>query len=177
LLGGDPGTLAFARSQGADPHMKNVIVAVDGSDSSVHALRVAHGLLPAGTRFVVVSVAENVPMTPPMSPAALGAAEPLPPDALVREDDVEQAVEMAEQVGRDAAAEAGVDVDLVIGSIGEPSAAILDAAAAESADLIALGTHHRGWLTRLLTDSVADEVRARATLPVLLVPPSSAAER
>jgi nucleotide-binding universal stress UspA family protein len=56
-----------------------------------------------------------------------------------------------------------------------PAAEILDAA--QGADLIALATHGRSGLTRLLLGSVADKVRRGADMPVLLyrpqVPPAA----
>ncbi len=53
--------------------------------------------------------------------------------------------------------------------IGDPAAQILDHAAAHEVDLIAMATHGRGGLSRLLVGSVAETVLRRATLPVLLV--------
>jgi len=43
------------------------------------------------------------------------------------------------------------------------------------ADLIAVGSHGRGALARLLTGSVADRVTRMASCPVLVVPPSESA--
>jgi nucleotide-binding universal stress UspA family protein len=53
----------------------------------------------------------------------------------------------------------------------QPAAEILDAAQAQSADLIALATHGRSGLARLLLGSVADKVRRGADMPVLLYRP------
>ena len=47
---------------------------------------------------------------------------------------------------------------------------IIDVGLEHSADVIVVGTHQRGWLDRLLTTSVADEVRRESPLPVLVVP-------
>lgn len=49
---------------------------------------------------------------------------------------------------------------------------IVRAASEESADLLVLGTHGHGVLTRALIGSVASGVAARADCPVLLVPPA-----
>jgi len=51
----------------------------------------------------------------------------------------------------------------------EPSQAIADAAAANEVDLIAMATHGRGGLSRLLLGSVAESVVRRAPAPVLLI--------
>ncbi|HXG08223.1 MAG TPA: universal stress protein [Gemmataceae bacterium] len=50
----------------------------------------------------------------------------------------------------------------------QPAAAILDAAREQGADLIALATHGRGGLRRLLLGSIADKVLRGATTPVLV---------
>jgi nucleotide-binding universal stress UspA family protein len=56
------------------------------------------------------------------------------------------------------------------------AAAILDVASAEGADLIALETHGRGGLGRLLLGSVADKLVRGATVPVLVHHPGSRKE-
>jgi nucleotide-binding universal stress UspA family protein len=49
-------------------------------------------------------------------------------------------------------------------------AVIAEQAAAERADLIAMGTHGRRGFERLILGSVAEGVARRATVPVLLLP-------
>ncbi len=56
--------------------------------------------------------------------------------------------------------------------IAEPDEAILDVAAEEGADLIAMATHGRGGISRFLLGSVADRVVQHADAPVLLVRPA-----
>jgi nucleotide-binding universal stress UspA family protein len=52
---------------------------------------------------------------------------------------------------------------------GDPAREIVRLAAAEGVDLIVMGTHGRGGLTRLLMGSVAEEVVRRAQCPVLSI--------
>jgi nucleotide-binding universal stress UspA family protein len=61
----------------------------------------------------------------------------------------------------------------------QPAVVLLDAAQADGADLIALATHGRSGLARLLLGSVADKMRRGADMPVLLYRPqvSPAADR
>jgi nucleotide-binding universal stress UspA family protein len=54
-------------------------------------------------------------------------------------------------------------------ALGRPAEEILAAAQATSADLIAMATHGRGGLGRLLFGSVAEAVLHAATVPVLLI--------
>jgi hypothetical protein len=52
----------------------------------------------------------------------------------------------------------------------EPAArVILDAAARERVDVIALGTHAKAGASRLLLGSVSEEILERSPVPVLLV--------
>jgi len=52
---------------------------------------------------------------------------------------------------------------------GSPAAAISNAARSEDMDLIAMTTHGRGGLGRVLMGSVADAVLRRSTVPVMLI--------
>jgi nucleotide-binding universal stress UspA family protein len=65
---------------------------------------------------------------------------------------------------------AGVPVRFLIWE-GEPGDGILDAAAAEGADMIVVGTHGRRGLGRLLLGSVSEYVIRHANVPVLVVRP------
>ena len=53
----------------------------------------------------------------------------------------------------------------------QPAVAILEEAKARRADLLALATHGRSGLPRLLLGSVADKVVRGASIPVLLARP------
>jgi nucleotide-binding universal stress UspA family protein len=54
-------------------------------------------------------------------------------------------------------------------SHGEPADAILAAAQEYDVDLIAMAMHGRGWLPRLMFGSIAESVRHRTPVPLLLV--------
>jgi nucleotide-binding universal stress UspA family protein len=56
--------------------------------------------------------------------------------------------------------------------IGSPASAILEYAREHTVDVIAIATHGRGGLARVLLGSVADAVLRRAGVPVLLFRPS-----
>ena len=62
----------------------------------------------------------------------------------------------------------GFDADCVLAS-GDPPAEIADAAEREGCDLIAMATHGHRFLEDVVRGSVANEVRHRTTVPVLLV--------
>jgi nucleotide-binding universal stress UspA family protein len=63
---------------------------------------------------------------------------------------------------------AGLEVDAVLAS-GDPSHEIVQVAEREGCDLIAMSTHGHRFISDILYGSVANEVRHRSTIPVLLV--------
>ena len=62
----------------------------------------------------------------------------------------------------------GVAVDFLVWE-GDPGEAIIDAAQAEGADMIVVGSHGRGAVGRFLIGSVSDHVVRHASCPVLVV--------
>src|SRR5262245_23123384 len=70
----------------------------------------------------------------------------------------------------------GVGVDFLVWE-GEPGESIIEAAEAESADLIVVGSHGRGAVGRFLIGSVSDQVVRNASCPVLVVRSSATAEQ
>lgn len=62
----------------------------------------------------------------------------------------------------------GLDVDAVLAN-GDPAREIADAAARERCDLIAMSTHGHRFFSDLIYGSVADGVRHKSDVPVLLV--------
>lgn len=69
---------------------------------------------------------------------------------------------------RAAAALSGIDVELAV-RFGDPVSEILDEAESAGVDLVAMATHQRTGLRRLLEGSVAERVERLARVPVLLV--------
>ena len=63
---------------------------------------------------------------------------------------------------------AGIEADALLAG-GNPSAEISDAAEREGCDLIAMSTHGHKFVKDVLYGSVANEVRHRSRIPVLLV--------
>jgi nucleotide-binding universal stress UspA family protein len=68
---------------------------------------------------------------------------------------------------------AGIPVESVV-RFGDPAAQILEEAEAFGADLIVVGTKGRSGIGRVLLGSVAERVFDRATVPVMLVRPTTA---
>ena len=64
---------------------------------------------------------------------------------------------------------AGIPVETVV-RFGDPAAEIVSEAEASGADLVAMATHQRSGVARVLKGSVAERVERAATVPVVLVP-------
>src|SRR4051812_29188795 len=64
--------------------------------------------------------------------------------------------------------EAGIPVECVLAG-GDPGAEIASAAMREGCDLVAMSTHGHKGVQDLIRGSVANEVRHRTTVPVLMV--------
>ena len=82
-------------------------------------------------------------------------------------EEMQQDRDYLEQVASGLEAE-GFTVDAILGG-GDPTKEITDAAEREGCDLIAMSTHGHRFIKDLLYGSVAEKVRHRSTIPVLLV--------
>jgi nucleotide-binding universal stress UspA family protein len=163
--------------------MTTVMIAVDASDASVHAVETAHRLFGDDADYLVLNVGAGTYVPIPVFPGEVGmispmawtpAAEPqlgaeaprVGGDGVDVTSDADVAVTIAQQTGE----EGGLSHATALGIVGDAAESIIEVAVRHSADVIVVGTHERGWLTRLLTSSVADEVRRESPIPVLVVP-------
>jgi nucleotide-binding universal stress UspA family protein len=69
---------------------------------------------------------------------------------------------------RDQQAASGVPIEILVGE-GPVAAAIIDAAEQERIDLIAMATHGRSGMQRVVYGSVAEQVLRSSSRPILLV--------
>ena len=148
------------------PILSRIVLAHDGSECADHAERVV-GEWPIFDEVPIDVVSVAVQTAPFVVPSAISVAADVPDYfASVREIRerhtrvAEEAAERLRELGRRAT---GVMVD------GEPAHAILGVVNDRRADLIALGTHGRSGLARLLLGSVARNVMVHATCSVLMV--------
>jgi len=169
-----------------------VLIAVDETESSVHAVETAHRLFGDDADYLVLNVGSGTYMPVAVFPSDVAMITPLvwapmdPPepdaddaptdDAHTDEgsddgsDDVSSDADVSEAIAKLTGEEGGLPEATTLGVVGDPAGSIIDVAVEHSADVIVVGTHERGWLTRLLTSSVADEVLRESPIPVLVVP-------
>ncbi len=139
---------------------RRVLVPLDGS-------QVAEGILP-----FILGIAGPLDL----DVVVLRVVQPIPPTVIegathVVVDDIEgrmaEAKEYADAVARDLEAK-GVRVRAEVRR-GDPATEIVAAATQTGADLIAMSTHGRSGLGRLVFGSVAQAVLHQAEIPVLLI--------
>ena len=148
------------RPPGTRPHpgrFRTVVLATDLSPTSEAATTAALDLAETlGARLLAVSV---------IDPGSLRL-----PGGRYRQR-VDQVRSEREHVAQSLVARgrsAGVAVDFLVWE-GDPGESIIEAAIAESADLIVVGSHGRGTVGRFLIGSVSDHVVRNAQCPVLVV--------
>ncbi len=142
--------------------MERILVPLDGSPLSEAVLPVAEALARAHDAEVVLL--QVLPTAPPVG---------LPEEA-ARARELEEGVRQAEayltELADKARARGAARVRWTARSTERsPAAAIVEAATESGADVIAMATHGRGGLGRLLLGSVAESVVRHARVPVLLV--------
>jgi nucleotide-binding universal stress UspA family protein len=144
----------------------NILVAVDGSEASRHALAQAVELARRlAARLHIVHVVD-------MGWLPLGPEVAIDIDALsaARRNAGEKILAEA----CDEARKAGFEVDAALIETGTPDEHVAEAIAGEAArraaDLLILGSHGRRGFQRLMLGSVAERAARLSPVPVLLVP-------
>jgi nucleotide-binding universal stress UspA family protein len=142
--------------------LKNVLVATDFSESSDHALAYGRDLARTfGAKLHVLHIAENLMATSVAEYYPAGFPEMQMEVEAVARTRVEDLVTAEDRAKLSAVA--------IVRTSAAPAAAIVEYAKEVGADLIAIGTHGRGMVSRLLMGSVAERVVRLAPCPVLTV--------
>ena len=143
-------------------HVKKLLLATDLSEASAAATDEAFELaIRLGASILAVSVIDPGSLLMPGGRFRVRIDQ-------VREKREQLAQELVER-GR----EAGVEVSFLIWT-GDPGDMIVEAAEAEHADMILVGSHGRGAVGRLFLGSVSEHVVRNAPCPVLVVRPREA---
>ncbi len=144
------------------PRRKKLLLATDLTDASASATDEAFDLAAQlDASLLVVSV---------IDPGSL-----LMPGGRfrVRVDQVRDRREQQAQALVERGRQTGIDVSFLIWT-GDPGDMIVEAAEAEHADMILVGSHGRGAVGRLFLGSVSEHVVRNAPCPVLVVRPREA---
>lgn len=151
---------------GEEPTIRNVVLAVDGSERAETALCPALEIARAfGARLTLLHVVET--------PLELGSPY-IPHAARHAEEETTRQVEEAESymaLLAERAKEAGPRVETAVRVDQGAARGILRFLRKEGGDLVAIATHARGGVPRLVLGSVADKVLRATETPLLIVRP------
>ena len=150
--------------------IKRILVPLDGSELAEgvlpHAADLAKGLQAEVVFIQVVNVLSPIqPMEPISGPAVmplLSLPEDVEAERKAAEDYLSRVVTDWRAMGINACCEVVLDA---------PASSIVGYARSHQVDLIAMSTHGRSGLSRLVFGSVAEQVVREAGIPVLLVKP------
>jgi nucleotide-binding universal stress UspA family protein len=145
--------------------MSTIVVGYDDEDAAKRALdRALEEAKESGAKLVVVSVAE-LPLDPE-GPQNFGTLDDSPARMipLVAPEALEPVLAHA----RERVASAGVEADF-LWAAGDPANVLVDVARDRKASLVVVGSHHHGFLAKLVGEDVAQEVKRHAGADVLVV--------
>ena len=144
------------------PHFRRGLIPLDGSAPGELLLEITPPLMdPEGVDYLLLRAVPPFMATgTPYLPHVIREAHE---QEKVKEGAREYLEKMAERLR-----EKGAQVETRVETSGQPANAILRVAEEDGADLIAMSTHGRGGVARLLLGSVADKVVRGAKVPVLL---------
>jgi nucleotide-binding universal stress UspA family protein len=145
--------------------MSTIVVGYDDADAAKRALdRAIEEAQAKNAKLVVVTVLE-LPLDPE-GPQNFGTLDDSPARMipLVVPDELEPVLAHA----RDRVAGAGVTADF-LWAAGDPANVIVDVARDRQASLVVVGSHHHGFLAKLVGQDVAAEVKRHAGADVVVV--------
>jgi nucleotide-binding universal stress UspA family protein len=150
-----------------DPTFNHVLIPLDGSHLAEHIIEHARVLGSfTHAHYTVLQVIEPI-----MTYSSLAGG--------VYDERILQQMQTTGQTYLDGVAErlraSGSEVATEV-VLGTPASAIIEYAEQHGVDLIAMGTHGRSGVSRLLLGSVADKVVRAACMPVLLLRPCEVPE-
>jgi nucleotide-binding universal stress UspA family protein len=141
-----------------------VVVGVDGSESSVAALRVAAEEASARDAKLHIVVAWHVPL------AVYTDGLPPPPEvATDMKDAAEDIAKLAESK-----VPAGIEYEIMMRE-GQPQDVLVEES--KGAEVLVVGSRGLGAFSRLVLGSVSEHVSHHATCPVVVVPPTDTDDR
>ena len=146
----------------------HILLPTDGSDIALDAARRGLGVLDAPTQITLLSVVADLPVD-----SGAGGFEG-PVYTLEQEEELrrgqqrnaEHALAATEVVVL--ATHPGASIDRRI-EVGDPAAAICLIAGRLGVDVVVVGSHGKGFLSRVLLGSVSEHVTRHAPCPVLVV--------
>ena len=149
---------------------KKILVCLDGSDLSEQILRYVSEEASGSNKKVILLHVVTIPITTTV--AIPGAASNIPPMMLTPEQMAADEAKAKKYLEKKAQSLKDMDIKTeCVVVIGDPGSSIIDYAEKNAIDLIAIATHGRSGLRRILFGSVAEYVIKHSKLPILLIKP------
>lgn len=151
-----------------------LLVPLDGSDTSMAALPAAKAIARQfGASLLLLEMVPvrgaNMALVTDVATGAMTDPNVIQTEVEVREQAAEGFVSaIAEELTGE-----GLEVSYATG-VGDEDDGIIQAARDQRIDLIVMASHRRGFLSRLVSGSVTDDVIHHSTIPVLVVPAGEA---
>jgi len=143
-----------------------IVVATDGSEAAIDAARRSMDLLRPGARVTLAMIIPEY--EDPMADA--GGIEGPGISSKQADKDWEKATTAGQAALDRTAAVLGPDVEVrLVPDDEKTGAAIVRVANEMSADVLVIGSTSKGWLNRLLGESVSDYVIHHAPCPIMLI--------
>ena len=149
---------------------QKILVCLDGSNLSEQILRYVSEEASGSNKKVTLLNAVTLPITTPVAiPGDASNILPMMPSPEQIAADEAKAKKYLEKQAQSLKG-LGIKTDCVV-VIGDPGSSIVDYAEKNAIDLIAIATHGRSGLRRILFGSVAEYVIKHSKLPILLIKP------
>lgn len=155
----------------------HVLIATDGSDLALEAARTAAPLLNPEIKVTLLSVINDLPADSGAGGIEGPVFTPEQEEEIRRSEQAHAAESLAHTqaalravLGADAAIDQRVDS-------GDPASAICGAAGDLGVDLVVVGSHGKGFISRVVLGSVSEHVVRHSPCPVLVVHAKEPAEK
>ena len=149
---------------------KKILVCLDGSNLSEQILRYVSEEASGSNKKVILLNAVTLPIITPVAiPGDASSITPMLPTPEQIAEDEAKARKYLEKKAK-SLEELDINTECVV-VIGDPGSSIVDYAEKNAIDLIAIATHGRSGLRRILFGSVAEYVIKHSKLPILLIKP------
>ena len=138
----------------------HVMIAVDDTEHSIGTIHTARRLFGDDADYTVASIGHPSPHLAAYDPVGLTAFD-------VHTLEIDEAARAA-ALASEAARHAGLDTANIATEIGAPGPQLCELAERLDVDVIVVGHHDRGWLSRLLEPSTHTYLTRHAPCPVLI---------
>ncbi|MFT5510550.1 MAG: nucleotide-binding universal stress UspA family protein [Hyphomicrobiaceae bacterium] len=143
-----------------------ILVSTDGSELASKAVRSGLELAKSlNANVILLTVTERWPLVETAAQAEMGVKDPVGTYEILAQKGARSTLDAAAEI----AIEIGIECEQIHVRDQHPSGGILDTAEKQGVDLIVIASHGRRGLSKMLLGSVANEVVAQSTVPVLVV--------